>query len=122
MTWVGITLPNTFICNAKDKSQFFLKGVIMNKTKRGINRLLKKIIEVDDLISESATVGGIILHARFGNKRATIDSMGNILANVSISISENLKADLANVAQWVNSPITIAMEYRRCKGVLLPVI
>lgn len=83
----------------------------MHKTKKGINRLLKKITEVDDLISELTTVGGVILKAKFGNKRATIDSMGNILINVTISRCENLKVDLKTMANWANSPITIAMEH-----------
>ena len=94
----------------------------MHKTKRGLNRLMKKIIEVDDLISRLATEGEITLSAKFGNKRATIDSMGNILINVSISSCENSKVDLETAAHWANIPITIAMESGQCKYVPPPVI
>ena len=107
---MGNTPPNAFVCNEGDKVQPILKGVVMHKTKRGLNRLIRKIIEVDDLISRSATAEGIVLNARFCNKRATIDSVGNILANVSISQSENPKVDLETVAYLASRPITIAME------------
>jgi hypothetical protein len=119
---VGITPPRTFKCNAKDKAQLFIKGVVMHTTKRGLNRLIKKIMEVDGLISRSATVGGIILSAKFAYKRATIDSMGNIIINVSMSQCENPRVDLETAAQWVNRPITIAMECGQCKDVLPPII
>ena len=94
----------------------------MRKTKQGNNRLLKKIIAVDDLINDSTTVGGIILSAKFGKKKATIDSKGNILINVSISRSENLKTDLNTVEHWANRPIVISMEYEQVNDNLLPVI
>jgi hypothetical protein len=84
----------------------------VHKTKRGLNRLIKDIIEMDDLISGSATAEGIVLNARFCHKRAAIDSMGNILINVSISQSENPKVDLGTAAYWASRPITIAMECR----------
>jgi hypothetical protein len=109
---MGNTTHRALVCNERDKVQPILKGVVMHTTKRGLNRLIKDIIEMDDLISGSATAEGIVLNARFCNKRATIDSVGNILINVSISQNENPKVDLETAAYWASRPITIAMECR----------
>jgi len=83
---------------------------------------MKNLIEADDLISGLATVGGIILSARFGDKRATRDAMGNISINVSISGSENPGFNLKSIARWANRPITIAMENGQGEGVTLPLM
>jgi hypothetical protein len=90
----------------------FRKGVVVHKTERGLNRLIKDILEMDDLIRGSAGAEGIVLNARFCHERATVDSMGNVHINVSITQSENPKVDLETAAYWASRPITIAMECR----------